>query len=342
MNMQSHKLTLLALLAVASVTFAAHPTTQEMQQMMARFEAARQADFLLKGIVVDEGGHKLSGATMMVEEGRSKKGGVATDYSSRSQTVDGEFTVQAKQMTSVTLFLWKEGYHTESVAFSVQDALPVDWRQRLSRGEKVGPVEVKKEAIAVVLRKHGPLVALKGVGGEITFVPSGPCKVWNLASKTWRAITQVKNVTDEALLPPSCIYLVADVTDAGKLALGQVRYKQAPQPCPQKIRLVMKGDGGFVPVPTIGPSLERQYQSMTEAPSKGYVQELVMEGGAMEKHFLSESDGGTREGAFFYFRAGKEYGKGCLFVDFPRGNEASVRLSLRFQEDGSRNLETSK
>ena len=315
--------------------FAARPTTQEAIEMMNRMEQASIVDFKLKGVVVDEEGKPIPQVTMLVVQSTPKDFGFNSKVSERSLKVDGPFSIEVSHASSVQLVVACEGYFEQRLQYSSSDGLPKDWRERIMAGEVLAQGNVKLENIKVVLEKHGPLVPLEDGGGVLKLNANGKAKAWSWEKNYpgWRV--DVEDWRDEAKLPKVGIYFLVDTDDKGNLLMLKNKFKAS---YPQKIRIIMKDEGGFVLVPSVGNSV-KQYRSMKEAPEKGYEKEIVLEGEALQKHIEAVADD-ARDG-YFYFKTSKGYGKGSFRVHAGfQPSEAEITLLLRFQKDGSRLMAT--
>ena len=329
---------LFASLCVAQVPPQPATHEQEHLQAMRRVEAAQRGRFVLKGVVVDEQGKTLNDVALQIGEGRAKDFGFAADYVYRNQKVNGEFEVEVTNANSVGLYFSSTSYYGESLSFSTHVALPKNWDSLIMRGEKVDPAVVKRDDIRVVLEKHGKLAEFKEITVSLESAASGSGKVWDLAHLVAGQDKDVKDIRDEASLPAKCLYLDPEVTADGKLAMQMVRFGPNELPRPRRVRIVMKGDGGFIPVPTIAKTEARQYRTMKEAPEDGYQKELLWDSEALKQYFPSTDS--AKPGAFFYVKVGKLYGKGNLHSLYTRlHDEAMATIVLHLQPDGSRNVE---
>lgn len=314
------------------------PTTQAMPQWMEAIEAARRGRFVLKGVVVDEQGTKMDGVSAAISQSRHTEFGTKTNTTDRTQKINGEFVVEANGADSVSLWFYRDGYYSERLTFSSDEGLPENWDSRIMRGEKLEPAVVKRDNLRVVLEKHGNLALFNEFPVDLEATASGHGKVWDLAILADGQDKEVANVRDEASLPTQCLYLDPQITKDGQLAVQMVRLGETDVPCPSNLRIVMKGDGGFVVTPTVATTSERQYRSMKEAPASGYRKELLLEADAIKRYFESRDD--AKPGAFFYVKIGNLYGKGQIVLNSALNkSRADARLVFRLQPDDSRNVE---
>lgn len=313
------------------------PTKQETLRGVEAVEAAQRGRFVLKGMVVDEEGKILDKVSLRISESRLKEMGTKNEGVDRSQEVNGEFTVEVNGADCVDIWFYRDGYYSEHLSFSTDEALPKNWDSRVMRGEKVDSAVVKRDGLRVVLEKYGKLADLTMFPASLRSSVDGDATVWNLAILSDGQGKDVKNVRDEASLPASCFYLDPQVDASGKLLVQQVLLGSTEQQCPGKVRVVMKGDGGFVPVLTVAQTNQRQYRKMKEAPVNGYQKELVLDADAIKRYFQSRDE--AKPGTFFYVKIGKLYGKGKLAVNFARNNAVEATIVLHIQPDGSRNME---
>lgn len=315
------------------------PANHEPATAFQRLAAARHARYVLEGVVVDEQGKPVDDVLLSISEGHPRKVGFDTDYTTRSRKINGAFAVEVADADSVELRFGREGFFGEAIGFGFSDGLPAEWKQRIAIGETLVPEVVKRAGLRIVMEKHGKLAVLTEVVDRITCPASGPGMVWDVTVTNYSPTREVADLRDVASLPENCIYLDVPLASADKLALDQVKLGKAEHACPKSLRIVLKGGGGFVPVATTEKTKAMQYRRMTEAPDKGYQNELVLNDEAIKQYFQS-LDKDAHHGAFFYFKVGKLYGKGELSIGFPANAKATVGLVLRFQTDGSRNLAT--
>jgi hypothetical protein len=294
----------------------------------------------VRGTVVDENGQKLQGVNLSLTVGKTKLLGLGSEDSYEKRTVNGDYSVGFSDCSSVELFFYKEGYYDAKVFFRVK--LSPEDENALSTGGKIAPKNVETNNVTVVLEKMKSPTYLKSFTEEIEFTPStgsGRVVIIDPSSKSQRGkVISVSDVRDVQHLAANCFAIIAETDSDGKMPT--VHYpgpqKTVPRDYPKKLHIIANtADGGFVVFPQKGHDLSRY---MRTAPAEGYQREIVY-----DEAFYAEQatrGDGEGEGLWIYCKMGGWFAKGRLSRPDIVGSNVSVRIVLRIQPDGSRNLET--
>jgi len=331
--------------------------------MMKMAEQAR-IEFDVSGIVVEEKGTPLNDVKMTVYQSKSLWFDKYID-STRTKSVNGEFSVKTSKQDILTLSFSKRGYYdSKKISFTRGD-----YRKQI----KNRVLTIKN--LKIVLRKIGKLAKLDHFAMRLKVGENWNGEVLNLRKPSkkkdeedweedegWYEV-KILDVRKKKALPENCLYLYVERNAAGKFLTKKKIYrtKEDMRPVcdpyeledftPEELKRYMKeetanskpypkrvelrfsdSDAGFFKVknPKDDISLDENGK-MRLAPLKGYEKTLRLD-------FAPRSSNEI----YFYFKLKGCYGKGRVYNfsydEYDHLVDADVKCYIN--RSGSRNLET--
>jgi hypothetical protein len=284
----------------------------------------------LAGTIVDEAGRPVSGVHIHVSTTRVTWDPMFLQNSTSKESdvvADGTFDIKPERGSSMGLTFARAGYRKRMVEVTADkmyqsgEGLPTrgTWR----REKRVEVVLERADARFPALARASEAVAYPGSGGVMGIDLEHPGALY---------------------VGPSVIphLFYATVEGLEHFSAGAV-VDPPDRNLPKRMRFrISDADGGFVRyMPHFGRDVLAQ---MTEAPAEGYVRELVLTRGELDKMRAIEAKE-TDEVELFYFRAGGRFGKGLITWDRRYQDEGSLQLRyvLLYQRTaGDRDLRSSE
>lgn len=290
------------------------------------FPSLTYARFHLQGAITDEHGQPLDGVHLTVDGGRWKEMGTSTEYETTRYQVDNRFDIRTNAYSSITLYVGKPGYYSESLSFRA----PVDGT-------------TQQKTIHIVLQKQGLLTPLTVYETSLSFSSDGTGTVFDFddpPKAPWGRAPATQRFHDPdtpAGQRPHGMYMTVAVDATGQIALvnrSDPKHQMGQFPNPKGVTLhLTDSNGGFVLVRL--QAGRRHNRQMTQAPEAGYAPVLHLSDDDLPLSYSNEWP------AAFYFKVDGKYGRGRignarLSAD---GRSVELLLNLVIQLDGSRNLE---
>ena len=302
--------------------------------------AAERGRISLKGVIVDDQGQPVTGATLTMEGSRVVKDGTDVEkYTLPTQEVDGRLDIQVDDVLSLILTFKSDNYYSRQVEFTTTDGFPPFWWHRPKQPGKELKAGLDLKDVRLVLDKHGSFQKLAVTDQNAAYVsydPAGKCTIFDLSHPMDKLQEVVPGVADPAQLPPECIYLTTPLDDQGRVAVQTLTWFTMDLVYPRGMRLVMRGGGGFATVPVVREDAMDQLRWMREAPETGYKPELVLDAEAIASMVQWKGDAGHR--LYFYFKTSRGYGKGRVSFMSNEAKPPQAYMVLQLQENGSRNV----
>ena len=319
--------------ALASVALSPCVCEEEGEQIYEGWFAQQtRGDYVLGGKVVDEAGRPLDGVHLTVQKGRLIGPVPYTDE--EKTTIDRTFNLRMDQYSGIMLSFSKTGYAGQRCRFS-----HMDWSSTNANppGTEVKNGRVVNTNLIVTLTELENLVDLLEHDLWLEFQATGGGALLDASLPPHQSCVLATNLFATNGLPDSGVFLVAACTDEG-IALVEPEGAHPSLFYAKDLRLKMLSrKDGFLPYgQATGRSVSSLFREMTSAPLGGYVSELSVPAGT-----------GGSVPSLFYCRIGGKYGKGCVLgVSHERPNgmvtSVRVRVKVRMQQDGSRDLKTAR
>ncbi len=297
--------------------------------------------YSVSGVIQDEDGNPISGSKLTI-----------TSYERRVEKQNKqvvkilpsgkfEFTLEEGP---VFFTVYKDGHYQNRTRYSYIKSSNKERSELDTKTLKNDLAEyvIKRHDIRIVLDRIRKKAQLKDYVGRLPYRTDHSGTVMDFSkteSKPYKLLRDVKDVNAIKSLPKHCIIFTASSNKEGLFKSPSRLSKGIPESIRKEygypvIEYRLKIND---PDPTAGfwlvdPKKEGKYHQdsrMREAPENGYVRELVF--GSKQKYQIGS----------FYIKINGKYGKGKIDDNgyYHSSNEASCRVILKMQKDGSRNLE---
>lgn len=272
-----------------------YPDREEMLRQLEQWAEMQIGSIDIRGHVISEDGQPLMGVTISYYF--RELGDIVTDKEIKRErlTADGDFRIRQRDISSISLTIYKEGYYPERWWFGFNEETP-----------RSNPNGFETVEIEIVLEKEAQPAPLKKFSGILRADVRGPVSVVEVKRQGSGAVWLWRNGEKRDLDWP---HVFLESADTGRAELSVVEYQPDDQSQKQpglekgwiRFNDPDPGDGFIVYEPTNVPLRpEIGMRKMTNAPESGYQENLE----------LATSESPSK--VYFYCRLRGQYGKGMV------------------------------
>lgn len=272
-----------------------YPDREKMLRQLEQWAETQTGSIDIHGRVVSEDGQPLMGVTVLYFFREFGDVVERKEIERERLTADGDFRIRRRNISSVNLTIFKEGYYSDRWWYGFNEETP-----------RINPNGFETVEVEIVLEKQARRAPLKKFDGILRADVRGPVSVVEVKRQGSGASWLWKNGEKRDLEWP---HVLLETSDTGKAELTVVEYQPADQRHKKpglergwiRFNNPNPGDGfivheaGEFPVrPEIG------MRKMTAAPEAGY------------QEMLELVTGENPSEVYFYCKLHNQYGKGMV------------------------------